>query len=131
MRHVLIVEDNSTDMQQATRLLQKLGAQDIQATSSVAFALKYLREAAEGSKEIPDLLVLDLEFNQESGFEVLRYWKANPKLHKMYIIVWTHMGDLEQKISELFGVKRVVDKRLGIKELEKALRGILAVDKAS
>lgn len=131
MHNILIVEDNAKDVQQATRLLKKLGAQEIQATPSVPFAMKHLREVAEGKKEIPDLLVLDLEFSQESGFEVLRYWKATPKLKKMSIVVWTHMGELEQKISAMFGVKQVVDKKLGISELEKAVRGVLSLDQAS
>lgn len=131
MQRVLIVEDSAKDMQRATTLLKKLGAEDVQATPSVAFAMRYLDEAANGSQEIPGLLLLDLEFSQESGFEVLRYWKATPRLKQMRIVIWTHMGELEMKMSGLFGVSQVVDKKLGIKELEKALKGILALDKAS
>lgn len=131
MQRILIVEDSAKDMQRATTLLKKLGAEDVQATPSVAFALKYLRDAVDTGKEIPRVLVLDLEFSQESGFEVLRYWKATPRLKQTSIIVWTHMGELEKKMSELFGVSQVVDKKLGISELEKALKGILALDKTS
>jgi len=131
MHNILIVEDNSQDMHQATRALQKLGAQEIQTTPSVAFALKHLREVAEGKKELPDLLVLDLEFSQESGFEVLRYWKSTPSLKKMRVIVWTQMGKLEQNIATLFDVEQVVDKNQGIGELEKALKDVLTLDEAS
>lgn len=131
MQRILIVEDSAKDTQQAATLLKKLGAKDVQTTPSVSFALKHLRDVVEGGKEIPGLLLLDLEFSQESGFEVLRYWKATPKLKKMPIIVWTHMGELEQKISAMFGVEQVVDKKLGIGELEKAVKGVLALDKAS
>lgn len=131
MHNILIVEDSAKDMQQAATLMKKLGAKDVQTTPSVPFAIKYLRDVAEGGKEIPGLLLLDLEFSQESGFEVLRFWKATPKLKTMRIIVWTHMGELEQQISAMFGVEQVVDKKLGIGELEKAVRGALALDKVS
>lgn len=131
MHNILIVEDNAKDMQQATQLLQKLGAQEIQSTSSVPFALKHLREVAEGKKEVPHLLLLDLEFSQESGFEVLRYWKSTPSLRKMRVIVWTHMGKLEQNIATLFDIEQAVDKKLGIRELEKALKEALTLDEAS
>lgn len=131
MQSILIVEDNPKDMQQAATLFKKLGAQEVQATASVAFALKYLRDALEGGKELPNLLLLDLEFSQESGFEVLRYWKATPRLKSMRVIVWTVMGELEQNISGMFGVDQVVDKKLGISELEKVVKKTLALDKAS
>lgn len=131
MQPVLIVEDNGKDLQQATALLHEMGAGELRAMTSVAFALEYLRDVAEGKKEMPSLLLLDLEFNKESGFEILRYWKSTPSLKKMPVIVWTIMGELEQKISEMFGVRRVVDKNLGIRELEKALQGSLALGKAS
>lgn len=131
MPPILIVEDNGKDLQQATAVLQKLGAQNLQSTASVAFALKQLRDAADGKKDVPSLLLLDLEFSSESGFEILRYWKSTPSLKKMPIVVWTIMGDLEQKISSMFGVSGVVDKKLGPRELEKALRGFLALEKAS
>lgn len=131
MQPVLIVEDSSKDLQQATALFREMGAQEVQAISSVAFAIEYLRDVAEGRKEVPGLLLLDLEFNQESGFEILRYWKSTPSLKKMPVIVWTVMGELEQKISEMFGVRRVVDKKLGIRELEKVLKGTLVAKRAS
>lgn len=131
MQPVLIVEDNGKDLQQATTLLREMGAQELQATTSVAFALEYLRDVAEGKKEIPGLLILDLEFSSESGFEVLRYWKSTPSLKKMSVVVWTVMGDVEQRLSEMFGVERVVDKKLGIRELEKVLKGMLAAKRAS
>lgn len=131
MQPVLIVEDNGKDLQQATTLLREMGAQEVQATTSVAFALEYLRDVAEGKKEIPGLLILDLEFSSESGFEVLRYWKSTPSLKKMPVVVWTVMGDVEQRLSEMFGVERVVDKKLGIRELEKVLKGMLAAKRAS
>jgi CheY-like chemotaxis protein len=72
----------------------------------------------DGSRPAPDLVVLDLAFPMESGFEVLRRWRAHPKLRDIRIIVWTAMGETEQCLSEYFGVQKVVPKWAGPKELE-------------
>ena len=122
---VIIVEDNAQNMQQASSVLRKLGLKDVHAFASVAFAMEHLRQVTEGKKKLPDCLILDLEFSQESGFEVLRYWKSTPTLRSMHVIVWTIMGELEQRMSRMFGVDEVIDKRLGIGELEKSLRGFV------
>jgi CheY-like chemotaxis protein len=120
MQRVLIIEDNAADVYQATSILQRLGITDIHAITSVAFAIEYLRDIIEGKKKPPDLVILDLEFGKESGFEVLRFWKSAPQLKDVRFIVWTVMGELEQKMSRLFGVE-VVPKHSGAQELKRAI----------
>lgn len=127
----LIVEDNSSDVTKAASVLNKLGVTEIQAFPRVSTAMEHLRGVVEGRAEVPNVLILDLDFNMESGFEVLRFWKASPKLKGMHVVVWTLMGELEQKVSRLFGVENVVDKQAGVRELEKALRWTLAIGDAS
>jgi DNA-binding response OmpR family regulator len=128
---VLIVEDDSRCIRMATSILNKLNVAEVRAISSVAHALVHLRNVVDGQVEMPVLLILDLEFSMESGFEVLRYWKAQPELKNMRVIVWTVMGELQQKMSRLFGVDQVVDKHLGAGELEKAVRQALKTEKSS
>jgi CheY-like chemotaxis protein len=120
MQRVLIIENNPADVYQATSILQKLGISDIHAITSVAFALEYLRDITEGKKTPPDLVILDLEFGKESGFEVLRFWKSAPQLKDVRIIVWTVMGELEQQMSRLFGVE-VVPKHSGVQEFKRVI----------
>lgn len=127
----LIIEDDPRAIQQASSILNKLGVTEVQSISSIPNAMNYLRGVAEGRTEVPGLLVLDLDFSMESGFEVLRFWKASSQLQNMRVIVWTVMGELEQKISRLFGVENVVDKHAGVGELEKALKWTLSVGQAS
>ena len=127
----LIIEDDPRAIQQASSILNKLGVTEVQSISSIPNAMNYLRRVAEGRTEVPGLLVLDLDFSMESGFEVLRFWKASSQLQNMRVIVWTVMGELEQKISRLFGVENVVDKHAGVGELEKALKWTLSVGQAS
>ena len=122
MRRVLIVEDTPSDVRQSTAVVKKLGAEDVVTINNIAGAMLFLQEVVEGTKEAPDLILLDLSFPRESGFEVLRYWKSNAKLNQIHVIVWTVMGETEKKLCQFFGVDDVVPKWAGPKELETALR---------
>jgi len=122
MHRVLIVEDTPSDVRQSSAVVKKLGAQDIIALNNIAAAILFLQDVVEGTKKPPDLILLDLSFPRESGFEVLRYWKSNAKLNEIPVVVWTVMGDTEKKLCEFFGVEHVVPKWAGPKELEAALR---------
>ncbi len=122
MRRVLIIEDTPADTKQSTAVVQKLGAQEVLTQNNIASALLFLQDVVEGTKEAPDLILLDLSFPKESGFEVLRFWKSNPKLKPVHIVVWTVMGETEKKLCQFFGVDHVVPKWAGPKELEAALR---------
>ncbi|HET9182838.1 MAG TPA: response regulator [Candidatus Angelobacter sp.] len=122
MMYALIVEDNNADLAQSAAILKKLQFDTVEATNSVAGAIMHLLDAVDGKRPAPDLILLDLSFTQESGFEVLRYWKSNrDHLKKTRIIVWTVMGDTEQQLCRYFGVD-VVPKWAGPLELENALR---------
>jgi CheY-like chemotaxis protein len=125
MRRVLIVEDTPSDVRQSTAVVKKLGAEDVIALNNIAESMMFLQDVAEGTKEAPDLILLDLSFPRESGFEVLRYWKSNPKIHQIHVVVWTIMGETEKKLCQFFGVDDVVPKWAGPKELEAALKGFV------
>jgi CheY-like chemotaxis protein len=122
MRRVLIVEDTPADVRQSTAVIKKLGAEDVIALNNIAAAILFLQDVVEGTKPAPDLILLDLSFPRESGFEVLRYWKSTEKLHKIHVVVWTVMGDTEKKLCQFFGVEHVIPKWAGPKELEAALK---------
>ena len=122
MRRVLIVEDTPSDVRQSTAVVKKLGAEEVIAFNNIAAAMLFLQDVADGTKEAPDLILLDLSFPRESGFEVLRYWKSNAKLNEIHVVVWTVMGETEKKLCQFFGVDDVVPKWAGPKELEAALK---------
>lgn len=119
---VLIVEDTPTDARQSIAVVKNLGAKEITAIDNIPSALLLLQDVLEGTREAPDLILLDLSFPKESGFEVLRLWKSNPRLQTIHIVVWTVMGETERKLCALFGIEHVVPKWAGPKELEAALR---------
>ena len=122
MRRVLIIEDTPADARQSINVVKKLGAEEITALDNIASSLLILQDVLEGTREAPDLILLDLSFPKESGFEVLRFWKSNPKLHSIHVVVWTIMGETEKKLCQFFGVEHVVPKWAGPNELEAALR---------
>ncbi|HEX5434198.1 MAG TPA: response regulator [Candidatus Angelobacter sp.] len=120
--HALIVEDNNADLAQSAAILKKLQFDTVEATNTVADAIMHLLDAMDGKRPAPDLILLDLSFTRESGFEVLRHWKSNrAHLKNTRIIVWTVMGETEQQLCRYFGVD-VVPKWAGPLELENALR---------
>ncbi len=122
MSHALIVEDVNSDVRQSAAILQKLGFKDIDAVNNIARALVTLQDGVDGKNPLPDLVLLDLSFTCESGFEILRYWKSNKASMKdTRIVVWTVMGETEQQLCRYFGVD-VVSKSDGPGELEKMLR---------
>ena|SRR5437660_12917719 len=122
MKRVLLIENNPKDIQQATAILQKLGFHDVHAITGVPLAVEYLRDITEGRKVPPDVVVLDLDFGKDSGFEVLRFWKSAPELQGVRMIVWTIMGELEKQMAELFGVAGVISKHEGPRELHRVLQ---------
>lgn len=119
---VLVVEDNVNDLTSCVEILKKLGVGEINAAGNVPAALLLLQDVNDGRLPPPDLIILDLAFPVESGFEILRYRKMYPKLHSTPIIVWTALAQNEEQLYEIFDVRRVVHKHAGPRELEYALR---------
>ena len=128
MKHVLLIEHNPADIHTATSTLQKLGIKDVHVITSALLAIEYLRDIAEQRQAIPDIVLLDLDFGKESGFEVLRFWKSTPALKSIHVIVWTIMGNLQKQMSELFGVHQVISKHEGAKELQRVVQQIIQED---
>ena len=123
---VLVVEDSVKDLNTCVRVLEAIGASQIDAISSVPMAILRLEAMASGKSPKPQVIILDLGFSMESGFEVLRYWKSNPALRDIPIVVWTEMGDTEQQLCAVFGVHRVVPKWSGAAELAQAVKAAVA-----
>lgn len=122
MGTAFIIEDNNSDLRESAAVLRKVGFEEVDAMNNVPGALMRLQDAADGRRPAPDLILLDLAFTRESGFEVLRFWKTNiDRLQNTRIVVWTQMGDTEQLLCRYFGVD-VVPKWAGPQALEQAVR---------
>ena len=126
MTRVLIVEDEDADTQKAGRICQKLGL-DVQSMVSAETAEDFLQRVLQGVFDPPGLIVLDLGFQGESGFAILRQWKSNPQLSSIPIVVWTHLSKVDRDLATLFGVKTVVTKSLGPGALESAVKQVVGI----
>jgi CheY-like chemotaxis protein len=122
---VLIIEDEDADTQNAITIFGELKL-GIESKITVWAARNLLEEIAGGEHPAPHLIVLDLGFPGESGFEILRYWKSTPELAKIPIIVWAQGGELDRYMADLFKVSVVVQKSHGLKELERELKRVIA-----
>ena len=122
---VMVVEDSMKDLKQCMAVLQRMGAAHVDALTNVSAAKVKLEEAVEGNGEAPGLIVLDLNFPNESGFEVLRLWRGDARLKKIPMVVWTVMGETEKELCRFFGAS-VVAKYEGEAELEKTVKVAVA-----
>jgi CheY-like chemotaxis protein len=122
VRNVLIVEDSPKDVRRAGAVLKELGIQQVQVFTTVARTLAYLKEVLLGRQLTPDLLVLDLLFQQESGIEVLHFLKSHPKLGNIRTVVWTVKDDMQEELHATFDIQGVVSKANGASALAEVLR---------
>src|ERR1700757_440360 len=126
MRHLLIVEDQPTDVRIAADIAQELGFTAIEARTTASAAKVYLEKAIEGNAPLPDLILLDLDLGYESGHELLRFWHSNPGLTGIQMIVWTVLGTEQQEMCRLFNVSAVVPKWEGAAALKRVLGSVSA-----
>lgn len=124
MKRLLIVEDQASDLRNATDVARDLGITSVEARSSAMAAKIYLEKGLEGEHPLPDAIVLDLDLGYESGFELLRFWHGKPSLAEIPMIIWTVMGEEQQEICRLFKVTAYVSKTEGPHRLKEALGGL-------
>lgn len=90
---LLLVEDNPSDEKLTRRAFGKSGVSfDFVVTRDGAEALDYLFRTgryAEGSSEIPDVMLLDLKLPRIDGFEVLRRVRTNERTQLMPVVILT------------------------------------------
>jgi CheY-like chemotaxis protein len=122
VEHLFIVEDQASDLRIVADLAASLGAVNVEARTSASAAIIYLQSALEGKTPIPDVMVVDLDLGYESGFELLRFWHANPRLAQSRLVVWTIMGAEQREICQLFKVDAVVSKADGPAALKRAIK---------
>jgi CheY-like chemotaxis protein len=123
MPYVLIVEDDPGDVKKSRGFLEQVQPQhEIRVATSATAALRQLNQAIANEAELPEFVVLDLELEHESGFEVLRFWKTNDVFGRIPILVWTILDEPEIQICKYFGVQAVVRKQDGMKAFAEGIK---------
>lgn len=123
---VLVIEDSVTDLNSCVNILRRMGSIQVDAISNIPAALIRMEIVKTGRLPRPDLIILDLNFSTESGFEVLRYLRTYPQLREIPVIVWSIIGDTQQELCSIFGVRRVVAKLAGPSSLHEAVEAVLS-----
>jgi CheY-like chemotaxis protein len=118
--HVVVIEDSPNDQWIATRVLKSIGIREVITFARIPEAMLYLEEIAAGTRDCPDLILLDLNLGNDSGFEVLRFYKSTPSIQQCQILVWSGSGAIEKELCKHFGVD-CIPKEEGEVELATAI----------
>src|SRR5689334_7224598 len=90
-KHILIVDDYPDAVDIWALYLRSMGYR-VSTASDGAEAI------AQAERLLPDLIVLDLELPQVSGFDVAKHLRANPDTHDIPLIAatgYSHRGQLD------------------------------------
>jgi two-component system CheB/CheR fusion protein len=91
-KHILIVDDYPDALDIWALYLRSMGYR-VSTASDGAAAI------AQAERLLPDLIVLDLELPQVSGFDVAKHLRANPATHDLPLIAatgYSHRGQLDR-----------------------------------
>ena len=108
----MIVENNPGDAQCGAKLLDDLGFTDVVTRTRGEADENYVQSMVEGA-HAPELIILDLLFNNDFWCRLLRDWKSNPRDRRPRILVWSNARErineasLEQQICTWLGVELV------------------------
>ncbi|MEX0331432.1 MAG: PAS domain S-box protein [Puniceicoccaceae bacterium] len=112
-RHILVVDDNKTNLQVAKLLLKRLGL-EVKIAHSGAEALESVQ------KEIPEVVFLDLQMPEMDGFQTAR--ELLKKVPGAYIIAMTAAATTEDRsASAAAGMRDFVSKPIKENDLSRAL----------
>lgn len=91
MKHILLVDDNLTNLKQAASLLKD--DYKVSLVKSGEQALEFLKKFS------PDLILMDAEMPQMDGYETTRRIKAMPGVNRIPVIFLTGDHDIESEIK--------------------------------
>jgi DNA-binding response OmpR family regulator len=124
MMRTVIVEDNLKDTRIAFRVSRTAGFEDVEAFTSLERAIERIEQGLRGEKPLPNAIILDLNLGHESGYEMLRHWRAAWSNSSMRLIVWTVLGEHTRELCALFHVDAFVSKWEGEEALREALEHV-------
>jgi len=123
-KHILIVDDYPDALDIWALYLRSMGYQ-VSTASDGAEAI------AQAERLLPDLIVLDLELPQVSGFDVARHLRANPDTSEIPLIAatgYSHSGQLDR--ARAAGFDQILIKPADPDALVEAIERLLTSTKA-
>nr|HEX4315641.1 response regulator [Kofleriaceae bacterium] len=120
---ILVVDDDPEILSMLGTRLQKRGYR-------VSTASDGNEAISLATKELPDIVLLDVMMPGKSGWEVARTLRQDPATHKIKIVMVTAIGAaVNEMTSPLYGADAHVDKPFEFEKLEKVIVGLLGHDR--
>ena len=121
---ILLVEDDPDHEALAIRALRKANVvNEITVAHDGAEALAYMEGVADGSKPIPQLVLLDLKLPKVDGLEVLRAIRAANKTAILPVVVLTSSDEERDLVrSYQIGVNSYIRKPVNFNDFAEATR---------
>lgn len=121
---ILLVEDDPDHEALAIRALRKANvANVIEVARDGAEALEYMKGIADGSKQMPQLVLLDLKLPKVEGLEVLRNIRASDKTALLPVVVLTSSDEERDIVSSYrLGVNSYIRKPVNFTDFAEATR---------
>jgi len=126
MGYILILEDLDSDLHEVETVLKQIGSYEIRSFNMAPRAIECLSDALSENLELPQLIVVDLNLPASSGYELLRYYHATPKLKSIPCVVWSVMdSETDKKLTTWMGSRKLISKQTGPANLRKSLSSLL------
>lgn len=120
MSTVLVVEDSMTEMQLITGYLKSAGLNVVTAQSGEEAQVKL-------SAETPDLIVLDVILPGQSGFELCRELKADPRTSQIPVVICsTKDTEVDKMWGNLLGANAYIPKPVDPNAFMMTVRQLIA-----
>lgn len=121
MKTVLVVEDSVTEMQLLTAYLQRAGLTVMSAQSGEEAHTKL-------TAQTPDLILLDVILPGQSGFELCRELKSDPKTSQIPVILCsTKDTEVDMMWGNLLGANAYLSKPVNPTMLLSAIRDLKVI----
>jgi CheY-like chemotaxis protein len=123
-RRILLVDDNAAVQEVVRRVAEKEGHELVQVLTG-ASALEM------AAAKQPDVIVLDMEFPDADGRDVLSKLKADDRTARIPVVVWSGRAghESDSRISLGLGAEDYVEKHEALLLIRKLERVLLRLDK--
>ena len=124
--NVLLVEDNADDVFLTELASKEIGIQGkFHVINNGKSAIEHLTNLINNEKEIPDLILLDINLPVVNGFEVLKLIKSNQAISSIPTIIFTSSDSMsDMKYSYEHGADLFVRKPNNINDFKEVIKYI-------